>query len=259
MAPPRTYQCEALTLKHAPIGETDLLVTFYTRDQGKLRAVARGARRSNSKLVGHLEPLTQATLSFAHGRTLDYVTQVQVIESFGGLKADLDSISRGFYVAELIDGFGSENGANESLFNLGIETLHAISGNRETELPLRCFDLRLLDASGLKPELYRCVECRQELQPGRHRFSPGLGGTLCLDCRPPETNVLPLSVQVLKVLRLLDRNRPGSIQPLRISENLRQELRILLEVTLEYWLDLQIRSNSFMEQLQRESQSAVYT
>ncbi len=259
MAPPRTYHCEALALKHVPIGETDLLVTFYTRDRGKLRAVARGARRSNSKLVGHVEPLTQAALSLARGRTLDYVTQVQVIESFGALKSDLESISRGFYVAELVDGFGSENGANEPLYNLALDTLHAVSGGTDVELPLRCFDLQLLGVSGLKPELYRCVECRNELLPGRHRFSPGLGGTLCLDCRPPDANVLPLPVQVLKVLRLLDRSRPGSLQPLRMSDNLKKDLQSLLELTLEYWLDFQIRSNAFIEQLHNEAHSAVYT
>ena len=68
MAPPRTYHCEALILKHVPFGEADLLVTFFTRERGKIRAVARGARRSNSKLVGHLEPLTQVNLSVAQGR-----------------------------------------------------------------------------------------------------------------------------------------------------------------------------------------------
>ena len=56
MAPPRTYRCEALTLKNTPLGESDLIVTFYTRDSGKLRAVAKGARKNSSRLVGHLEP-----------------------------------------------------------------------------------------------------------------------------------------------------------------------------------------------------------
>ena len=56
MAPPRTYQCEALTLNKIPMGEADLLVTRYTKERGKVRALARGARRSNSKRVGHFEP-----------------------------------------------------------------------------------------------------------------------------------------------------------------------------------------------------------
>ena len=259
MPPPSTYHCDALVLKHIPFGESGLLVTFYTADRGKVRAVARGARRSNSKLVGHLEPLTQARLTFRRGRNLDDVEQVQVIESFGSLKDDLDSITNGFYVTELVDGFGSENGINHPLYKLAIETLHAISGDSDSYLPLRCFDLQLLNVSGLKPELYRCVECSCELEPARHRFSPALGGTLCLDCRPTDALVMPLSLPAVKVLRLLDRSSPGSIHPLRMSENLKGEVRGLLEVTLEYWLDFQIRSNSFLKELHHESRPTVYT
>ena len=259
MPPPRTYHCDALILKHIPFGESGLLVTFYTADRGKVRAVARGARRSNSKLVGHLEPLTQARLTIRRGLNLDDVEQVQAIESFGALKDDLDSITNGFYVAELVDGFGAENGANYPLYQLAIETLHAVAGEPEPYLPLRCFDLQLLNVSGLKPELYRCVECRRELEPGRHRFSPALGGAMCLDCRPTDALVMPLSLQAVKVLRLLDRSSPGSIQPVRMGQNLKREVQGLLEVTLEYWLDFQIRSNSFLKDLNRESRSAVYT
>ena len=65
MAPPRTYRCEAITLGYTTLGEADLLVTIYTKEQGKIRAVAKGARRSTSKLVGHLEPLTLAKMSMA--------------------------------------------------------------------------------------------------------------------------------------------------------------------------------------------------
>ena len=96
MAPPRTYRCEALTLKTAPLAEADLLVTLFTRERGKLRAVARGARRVSSKLIGHLEPLTQVRLSMAQGRNLDYVNQAQVIDGFSDLKQDLDATTKGF-------------------------------------------------------------------------------------------------------------------------------------------------------------------
>ena len=67
MAPPRTYRCEAIILGYTPLGEADLLVTMYTWDQGKVKAVGKGARRSTSKLVGHLEPLTMVRMSMAHG------------------------------------------------------------------------------------------------------------------------------------------------------------------------------------------------
>ena len=95
MAPPRSYQCEALTLKKFPMGEADLLVTLYTRERGKVRAIARGARRSTSKLVGHFEPLTQVKLSMSQGRDLDYVTQAQVLSGFAILKENLGGHHQG--------------------------------------------------------------------------------------------------------------------------------------------------------------------
>ena len=259
MAPPRSYHCEALTLKNTPLGEADLLVTLFTKEQGKLRAVAKGARRSNSKLVGHLEPLTQVRLTVAHGRNLDYISQAQVIGNFHPLKNDLRAITKGFYVAELVDGFGSEANPNQPLYHLAVQTLHAIGQDPESDLYLRLFELQLLRVSGLRPELYRCVECRQDLAQGNHRFSPNLGGTLCTDCHPTDAHIRPLSLRALKVLRLLDRSQPTEIPSLHMGDTLAQELQTLLGVTIEYWLDKQIRSNSFLLQLQRESTPEVYS
>ena len=251
MAHPRTYDCEALTLKKAPFGEADLLVTLYTKEKGKVRVVAKGARRSNSKLVGHLEPLTQVQLSLAQGRNLDYVNQVQVLESYASLRNDLEAITRGLYMAELVDGFGSEANPNQSLYRLAIETLQAIEAEPNSDLPLRFLELHLLQVSGLMPELYQCVECRTSLAPGRHRFSPNLGGTLCLDCNPADGRLRPLSVRALKVLRLLHRSRMSELPPLTMNNSLDQELRSLLAMTVQYWLDKEIHSNSFLENLHR--------
>ena len=91
-------------------------MTLYTQESGKIRAVAKGARKSTSKLVGHLEPLTVTRLALARGRNLDIVTQAQVVQSFAALKGDLTAVTKGLYVAELVDGFGSEAHPNYSLY-----------------------------------------------------------------------------------------------------------------------------------------------
>ena len=259
MAPPRTYRCEALTLKKSPVGEADSVVTLFTKDRGKLRAVAKGARRTSSKLLGHLEPLTQVRLSLAQGRNLDYITQAQVIESFSNLKQDLGAITKGLYLAELVDGFGSEASPNQPLYHLAVETLEFIGQAPESEWPLRFFELQLLRLSGLMPELYQCVECRRPLSPGNHRFSPTLGGTLCPDCQPARAQVRPLSLRALKVLRLLHRGPLPSVMELKADPILTHELKSVLGSTVSYWLDKEIRSNSFLEQLHRESKTEVYT
>lgn len=257
MAPPRSYRTEGLTLRKSPLGEADLIITLYSKDRGKIRAVAKGARRSVSKLVGHLEPLTRVQLSLSLGRSLDVITQAQVLSNFNPLKEDLSAITKGLYVAELVDGFGSEEQSNPAIYDLALGTLEAIAGDPESELPLRFFELRLLLASGLMPELYDCVQCRQPVAPGSHRFSPNVGGVLCPDCDPPEAQIRPLSLRALKVLRLLHRNRTAKAPTLSVAPALAQELKTLLAATISYWLEKEIRSNSFMEHLQRDSQFAV--
>jgi DNA repair protein RecO (recombination protein O) len=232
-----------------PLGEADLIVTFFTRENGKLQAVAKGARKNSSKLVGHLEPLTQVNLSLARGRNLDIVTQAQVVTNFPPLKDHLDAITKGLYLAELVDGFGSESQPNLALYQLALDTLHNIAGDPDSDLPLRYFELRLLQASGLMPELYHCVECRNPLQENRHRFSPNVGGVLCLDCSPAEARIRPLSVRALKVLRLFHRGGQAEALGLRLNPSLSQELKTLLASAVSYWLEKEIRSTSLMERL----------
>ena len=257
MAPSKTYRCEAITLSYTPLGEADLLVTMFTREQGKIRAVGKGSKRSTSKLVGHLEPLTIVRMSMVHGRTMDIISQAEVIESFATLKEDLTAITKGLYVAELVDGFGAEASANPSLFQLMLDTLRAVQDNPASDMPLRAFEFHLLQVSGLMPELYHCVECRQELEPDAHRFSPNVGGTLCLECNPEDAHLRPLSLRALKVLRLFDRSRIAEACKLTVDDGLAEELKSLLSTTVGYWLGKEIRSNSFLERLHKESLSGV--
>lgn len=251
MAPPKTYRAEALTLKSIPLGEADLLVTLFSREEGKLRATAKGARKATSKLVGHLEPLTLTRLSLNRGRNLDVISQAQTVANFTALKSDLTAVSKGLYVAELVDGFGTEASPNEPLLRLALDTLTAISRDPEAELPLLYFQLHLLAVSGLLPELGCCVECRRAVEPGWHRYSAAGGGVFCMECAPVDGGLRPLSLRALKVLRLLARSSAGELPQLALDELLSLELKSILTGTVQYWLDKEIRSRAFLEHLAR--------
>jgi DNA repair protein RecO (recombination protein O) len=240
-------------LRSSPLGESDLIVTAYSRERGKVRAVAKGARRSTSKLVGHLEPLTLVRLSMSQGRDLDVVSQAQVLEAFPQLKANLDGIAKGVYVAELIDGFGPEASGNSPLFQLGVDVLGALAADSSQDMALRYFELHLLEVTGLLPELYRCVECQRELEPNSHRFSPNLGGVLCAACNPVDAHVRPLSLRALKVLRMIHRSSINEAAGFPVGEGLSNELKSLLSTTVGYWVGKEIRSNSFWEKLHKEA------
>ena len=253
----RTYRCEGLTLRKASIGEADLVVTVFTGDHGKVRAVAKGARRSNSRLVGHLEPLTLARLSMARGRDLDIVSQAEVTDGFPAIKDNLDLMTQGLYVAELLDGFGSEDSPSPALYNLAVSVLRVLPVAAEPEAPLRFFELHLLRLTGMLPELYQCVECRKDVAPDAHRFSVNLGGVLCPSCTPPEAHVRPLSLRAMKVLRLLHRDGLREVGRLGLNPQLSSELKAVLSGTVRYWLGKEVRSNSFLERLHNEERAAV--
>ncbi len=248
MTSPRTYRALGLTLRRSPVREADLLTVMYTREHGKLELLARGAQRLTSKLMGHLEPLTLVRVSIARGRTMDQVTEAEVVNAFPAVRNGYENSARGLYVAELVDGFSALSAANAELFNLTVQTLEGLDAARDADLALRYFDLQLLRLSGFLPELYNCVECGAELEPDRHRFAVGAGGALCTDCGPPDVMVRPLSLPALKLLRLLHRTESvGALPVLSVPPPLEREVRETLAATLQYWLDRRVRSQDFLE------------
>ena len=248
MSSPRTYRALGVTLRRSPVREADLLTGMYTREHGKLELLARGAQRLTSKLMGHLEPLTLVRVSIARGRSMDQVIEAEVINAFPAVRNGYENSARGLYVAELVDGFSALSAANAELFNLTVQTLEALGTAGNPDLSLRYFDLQLLRLSGFMPELYHCVECGAELEPGRHRFAVGSGGALCADCGPTDVVVRPLSLPALKLLRLLHRTESaGALPALSVPPPLEREVRETLAATLQYWLDRRVRSQEFLE------------
>ncbi|MEC9308571.1 MAG: DNA repair protein RecO [Chloroflexota bacterium] len=250
MPVPRTYLTRGLVLKNTPFGEADLLVSLYSREFGKIRALAKGTRKPTSRMVGHLEPLTILDLSLFRGRNLDTINQAQIVNNLSNLKSDLSQISEGLYVCELMDGFGNESNSNIELYQVAIETLENIDRDHQQDLSLRWFEIHLLRTSGFKIELETCIQCNCDIEPQQHRFSPDSGGVLCLHCNITAHSIYPLSLQALKVLRFLERNPLNRLPHLNISNTLKKELKLLLGNTVRYWIDKEIRSNAFIEHLE---------
>ncbi len=252
MAAPRLFKSEGIVLKADPYGEADLLVTLISRDGSKLRAMAWGARKMNSRKMGHLDSLTRVDLDLYRGPSLASIRQVQTLEAFILLKGRLDSTARAFYLAELVDGFAVEGSPNPSLFDLFLTTLRSVQDTPEDNEPILRFQLELLQVNGFMPELYRCVECRKNVEPGRHRFVVSLGGVICTDCASRREGASPLSLPALKVLRHFHRNGDAAASRIRISPDLYEEVRAILDRAIRYWLDRDVRSRRFVVQVQRQ-------
>ncbi|MBI4216152.1 MAG: DNA repair protein RecO [Chloroflexi bacterium] len=248
MPAPRVYRTEALVLRGMDLGEADRLLTLFTPRLGKLRALARGVRRPKSKLGGHLDVLCHSDLMLARGRNLDTITGAQARHGFPALRGDLLALGQALYVLELVDLFTAEGMENYSLFQLTLTTLERLPDAGGGETPLRYFELRLLEATGYRPQLYNCHVCRRPLEPQDNYFSPS-GGVICPSCQAQEPFSHPLSLGVLKVLRHYLRAGYEEARGVRLTPSQARELKLVLGECLRYHGERDSRAGAFLERV----------
>ncbi len=250
MPSPREYQTEAIIIKKTKLGEADRILTLYTPDLGKIQAVAKGVRRPKSKMAGHLELLTHSAVSLSRGRgSLDTITGSQTIDGFLPLKSDLQLTSYGLYISELVNQFAEERIEDRHLFQLLLETMQRLANSNNHEITLRYFELHLLNEVGYRPELRQCVACPQPLEPVINAFSSSMGGMLCPHCLPNHPAIRPMSLNALKVLRLLQSDDYATAYRLKLDPKLSSELETVLRGYLKYLLERDIKSVAWMDTL----------
>jgi DNA repair protein RecO (recombination protein O) len=252
MARPRVYKTEAIVLKRTNLGEADGIVTLFTPNLGKLKAVAKGVRRPKSKLGGHLDLLTQSSLLLAQGQNLDVITQSQTIEGFLPLRSDLWRASCAIYLAELVDQFTPEQVENYPIYRLLQTTLLRLCEARSNEIVLRYFELQLLSYLGYQPELYQCLNCKAPLTLAKNFFSISGGGVVCINCANKEQLLRPISVDAIKVMRFLLKNDISSASRLKVGPDLSYELEQIMRQYIRYLLEREVKSVEFLDRLRVE-------
>jgi DNA repair protein RecO (recombination protein O) len=247
----RTYQTEAIIIRKIKLGEADRIITLFTPHLGKIRAVAKGVRRPKSRLSGHLELLTYSRVDLVHGRNLDTVIGAETINGFLPLKADLDLSAQALYITELVEQFTVENAENFPLFELLLDTLDKLQNEENREMLTHYFEMHLLSVTGYRPELACCVICKKPLEPIENAFSMNSGGVLCDVCL---TNryCFPVSVNTLKVLRLLQRDDYATVRRVKLTFEIASELNTILRSYIRYLLEQEVKSTDFMDSLKRE-------
>ena len=249
MPRPRTYRVEAIVLRRVDFGEADRVLVLMTRERGKQAVVAKGIRRIASRMAGHLELFTRAELQLAKGANLDVVTQAETRDAYRRLREDLDRTATAYLIAELADALTEEGAEQPELFDLLAATFRALETTEGPRLTAAHYMLRLLDVSGFRPVLQRCVVCDAELLPGRNAFSPFLGGALCPQCAPAEPTAQPIPSDVLKVLRNLQRaGMPGTVQ-FKVPEAVMRDVEQVLRGLVERHTDRRLRSPDLIARL----------
>jgi len=249
MPEPREYQIEAIVIKKIKLGEADRILTLYTPDRGKIEGVAKGVRKTKSKMAGHLELLTYSQIRLARGRNLDTIIGSQTIESFMALKNDLWLTSCGLYCGELINQFTVAHVAIPNLFKLFLDTLQHISEAVNTDLTMRYFELNLMDMAGYRPQLQECVSCHKVLKPEINYFDCKAGGIICPSCKLEHPACFEISVDALKVMRLFQKSGFNMVDRLKISIELQQELKMVMANYIRFQLEREVKSAAWLDTL----------
>ncbi len=246
------YTATGLVLHRVTLGETDRILTLYTREHGKLSAVAKGARSAKSRFGGVSELFTYSRFLLATGKSLDLVTQAEIADSFPPLRNDLDLLARATYFCELLDRFTLERDALSSaeLCDLTVAALHLLA--RATDSPdvvVHAYELHLLGALGYAPELDQCVVCGEELPRRTLGFSPSLGGVLCPADRWRAEDALPLSPDTVAMLRTLRDTDNETLLTLRPVRKTAAEMDKILRWYIRSKADRELRSAEFLDQI----------
>jgi DNA repair protein RecO (recombination protein O) len=248
MDTPRSFRAEAVVLRHADWGEADRILTLYTREYGKIRAVAKGARKMRSRKAGHLEPFTHITVQLARARDLPIVTQVDTLDAYLPLREDLLLMGYASYVMELLDRFTyEEEGGNPVIFRLLTETLGQLSLQIEPWLALRFYEIRLLDSLGFRPQLFACSNCRRDILPEDQYFSASAGGVICPRCGAGLPGLWQVSMGSLKYLRHFQRSSFKEASRAQPTLAQQKEIETLMQAYLSYLLERSLNTPGFLK------------
>lgn len=249
----RSFRLEAVVLRHNDWGEADRLLGLYSLEMGKLRALAKGARKLRSRKAGHLEPFTRVNLLLARGRDLPLITQAETVEAYLPLREDLAGATYASYVVELLDRFTYEEGENRALYRLLVDTLSRLCQAQDRDLVVRYYEIRLLDLVGFRPQLFQCVGCEAEIRPEDQYFSARLGGALCPRCGSRTEGAQPVSLNALKYLRHFQRSNFAEAGRAKLNPALNRELENIVQHYMTYLLERGLNTPAFLRRLRKEN------
>jgi DNA repair protein RecO (recombination protein O) len=242
--PVALYRDTGVVLRVQKLGEADRIVTLLTRHRGKVRAVAKGVRRTRSRWGARLEPFNHVDVQCYTGRSLDVVTQAQTVDAFGvGLVGDYPRYTAGCAVLETADRLVAEEGEPAlRVYLLVVGAIRALADReRDGSLVLDAFLLRAMTHAGWAVAITECARCAE---PGPHRaFSVAAGGAVCPRCRPPGS-VTPSSETFGLLDALLHGDwtvADGAASPTR------RETSGLVAAHLQWHLERQLRSLPLVE------------
>lgn len=226
----------AIVLGSIKLGEADKLVTFFTANKGKLKGVAKGARRVKSRFGASLEPFTHCNLVVFEkpGDKLARINQSDIVHSFQKLRENWGEIQLASHMVHLVQRMTPEEEPNPLIYRLLLEGLTFLENGADRQLSAILFVIRLVAYSGYQPRWDQCLKCRASLTQPRVYFSSGRGGAVCPKCAEGMERVAAISQGTLAFLRASQRMDYTVAHRLKPSSAMRSEIQTLFGQHMTY-------------------------
>ncbi|WP_243290595.1 DNA repair protein RecO [Bacillus sp. FJAT-47783] len=243
------YKCEGIVIRTTDYGESNKIVTIYTRESGKVGVMARGAKKPNSRLAAVTQLFTYGTFLFQKSSGLGSLQQGETTNSMRLIREDIFLTAYASYLTELLDKGTENNQPNPFLFELLFQTLHRLSEGTDPDILRYIFEMKMLNVLGLYPNLNECVVCGGK--EGAFHFSIRENGFICHRCFNHDAyrlNISPTVVKLLRVFYYLDLSRLGQVS---VKEETKKELKWVIDEYYREYSGLVIKSKRFLDQLDK--------
>jgi len=241
------YKCEGIIIRTTDYGETNKVVTIYTREKGKVGVMARGAKKPNSRLSAVTQLFTYGTFLFQKSSGLGSLQQGETVQSMRRIREDIFLTAYASYITELLDKGTDNNESNPFLFELYYQTMNYLSEGIDPDVLTNIFEVKMLNVLGLYPEVNECVICKKK--EGTFHFSIKENGFICHRCFENDPYRLIISQATVKLIRLfyyLDLSRLGKVS---VKQETKKELQKVLDEYYKEYSGLNLKSKRFLKQL----------
>ena len=238
---------EGIVLKSFDFRETSKIVTFFTKDYGKLKGILKGIRKDHKKFGSNVDKFSVNEIIFYHhlNSDLHLVGQCDLRAFYFPIRKDLKRTLAASYMLELVERIMPAEEENKEVYRLMLDYLASLETDPDINKLVHIFQIKILLLSGFQPHLDSCVKCNKPIK-GKTRFSLPLGGLICADCPANEATVSMISPgTVASILHIEKTDWAGSLR-LGLSASIKKELKFILNNFLVYHLERNLKSAKYL-------------
>ncbi|TFB08112.1 DNA repair protein RecO [Candidatus Atribacteria bacterium MT.SAG.1] len=245
------YKTEGIVLKSMEYEEADKIVTIYTKNYGKITAIAKGVRKTKSKFGSSLEILTHSIFLIYKGRNIDIVSQTEILESFFSTSKEVSKFAFAANCVEIVNKLTEEREININLFNLLKEVLHYLRETNDPKLLALSFKWQTMSILGYKPSLIHCCRCNKSVEGQEEMyFNTREGGLMCKNCiAEDKEECIKVSLYFNKLLRKILITRLSTISNATIPDKKVKELEKITDIYIAYHSEKSFKTDRFLKTL----------